>query len=41
VIDSLEQWERKMKDKVVEVRFGQPVPQQSGGQAKGAIGSGV
>ena len=38
-IDSLEQWEKRMKEKVVEVQFASPVPQQSGGQAKSVIGS--
>jgi integrase len=39
-IDSLDQWEKKMKENVVEVRFVSPGPQQSGGREKSAIGSG-
>ena len=39
VIDFLEQWEHKMKDRVVEVRFGQPVPEKSAGPAGHAVGS--
>ena len=38
-IDSLEQWEKKMQDKVVEVRFGQPSPEKSDGPAGHAVAS--
>ena len=37
VIDSLEQWEHKMKEKVVEIRFDQPGPEQSNGVAEQAL----
>ena len=40
VIDSLEQWERKMKDKVVEVEFTPANPAKAGTQPEPAVGSG-
>ncbi len=39
-VPSLDQWERQMENKVVEVQFAPADPLKPGGQAKPAVGSG-